>query len=127
MLNVIIIGVLLLAVTAAAVRAGCSWRRLVVSVVVLEVLGFALLGLPGAVFLETLQPVMERAGARPMSADGAWPAAILMSFVWPAALVPAYLAVRSLHVKGLQRGLVLFAVLLPASLIIGTLVYVIVA
>ena len=127
MLNVSIIAILLLAVTGAAVQARFSRRRLIVSVVALEVLGFALLGLPGAVFLETLQPVMERAGARPMSPDGAWPAAILMSLVWPATLVPAYLAARSVQMKDLPRGLVVIAVLLPMSLIVGVLVYVIAA
>src|SRR5262245_5540861 len=92
MLSVSIVALLLLAVTGVAVRGAFSRRSLIATVVVLEVLGLALLGLPGAAFLETLQPVMQR----PISADGAWPAAILMSVVWPVAVAVAYLAARSL-------------------------------
>lgn len=125
MLSVSVVALLLLAVTGAAVRARFSRRSLIISVVVLEVLGLVLLGLPGAAFLEMLQPVMQRLGLRPISADGAWPAAIMMSVVWPVALVPAYLVGRSVRVSDRQRGLVAFAVLLLMCLLVGVLVYVI--
>ena len=124
MLSVSVVTVLLLAVTGAAVWARFSRRSLIVSVVVLEILGLALLGLPGAAFLETLQPVMQRFGMPAISADGAWPAAILMSFVWPAAVAPAYLVARSVQVSNGQRGLVAFAVLLLTCLPVGVLIYV---
>ncbi len=81
-----------------------------------------LLGLPGAAFLETLQPLMERAGRGPISSDAAWPAAIVMSAVWPVALLPAYRAARAVSGK-LQRGVVALAVLAIASVAIGVLVY----
>ena len=91
MLSLSVVTLLLLAVTGAAVRAKFSRRSLIASIGVLEVLGLVLLGLPGAAFLETLQPVMQRLGRGPISADGAWPAAIMMSLVWPFAVAPAYL------------------------------------
>ncbi len=125
MLSVSVVTLLLVAVTGAAVWAKFSWRSLMASVGVLEVLGLALLGLPGAAFLETLQPVMQRLGLPPISADGAWPAAILMSAVWPVAVAPAYLVARSVQLSDRLRGLVAFAVLLPTSLLIGVLVYVV--
>ena len=123
MLSVSVVAILFLAVTGAAVWARFSWRSLIVSVAVLEILGLALLGLPGAAFLETLQPVMQRLGQRPISADGAWPAAILMSLVWPLALAPAYLVARSVHSSDRQRGLVALAVLLTICTIVSVLVY----
>ena len=125
MLSVSVVTLLLLVVTGAAVRAKFSWWSLFLSVGVLEVLGLALLGLPGAAFLETLEPIMQRLGRRPISADGAWPAAIMMSAVWPAALAPAYLLARSVRFGNRQRGLVALAVLLPVCLLIGVLVYVV--
>jgi hypothetical protein len=127
MLSVSIIALLLLAVTGAAVRAKFSRWSLIVSVAVLEVLGLVLLGLPGAAFLEALQPVMQRLGQRPMSADGAWPAAIVMSLVWPVAVAPAYLVARAVQLSNRQRGVVAFAVLLPMCLLIGGLIYVVMA
>ena len=127
MLSVSIVTLLLLAVTGAAIRAKFSWWSLIVVVGVLEVLGLALLGLPGAAFLETLQPVMQRLGRPPISADGAWPAAIMMSLVWPVVVVPAYLVARSMQSSNRQRGLVAFAVLLPISFLVGALIYVVMA
>jgi hypothetical protein len=127
MLSPSIVAVLLLAVTGAAVRARFSWRSLWISVGVLEVVGLVLLGLPGAAFLETLQPLMQRAGRPPISADGAWPAAILMSVVWPVALVPAYLLARSIRSGNWQRGLAALAVVTAISLLVGVVVYVVAA
>jgi hypothetical protein len=123
MLSPGIVVVLLVGVTAAAVWAGFSRRSLFVSAGVLEVLGLVLLGLPGAAFLETLQPVMERAGRGSISADGAWPAAIVMSVAWPAALFPAYFAARSLGLDQLARGGAALTVLALVSALIGVLVY----
>ena len=127
MLSLSVVTLLLLAVTGAAVRAKFSRRSLIASIGVLEVLGLVLLGLPGAAFLETLQPVMQRLGRGPISADGAWPAAIMMSLVWPVALAPAYLVARSVQLSDRQRGVVAFAVLLPMCLLISVLVYVVMA
>ena len=123
MLSPGIVSLLLVAVTAAAVWAKFSWRSLIVSVVVLEVVGVGLLGLPGGAFLETLEPVMRRVGVDPISADGAWPSAILMSVVWPVALAPAYPAARPVQLSNGVRGLVALAVLATTSLLIGALVY----
>jgi len=58
-----------------------------------------------------------------MSADGAWPAAIVMSAVWPVALAPAYLAARAVRSGNPQRGLVALAVLVLACFLFGVLVY----
>lgn len=123
MLSPSVVTVLLLGVTGAAVWARFSWRSLFVSLGVLEVLGLVLLGLPGAAFLETLEPLMQRLGFGPISGDGAWPAAIVMSAVWPIALAPAYLAARSVRVGNAQRGLVALAVLVGLCFLIGVLVY----
>ena len=123
MLGPSVVIVLLLGVAGTAVWARFSWRSLFVSAGVLEVLGLVLLGLPGAAFLETLEPLMQRVGRGSISGDGAWPAAIVMSAVWPLALVPAYLAARSVRVGNPQRGLVALAVLVVLSFLMGVLVY----
>jgi hypothetical protein len=123
MLSPSVVTVLLLGVAGAAVWARFSWRSLVVSVGVLEVLGLVLLGLPGAVFLETLEPLMQGVGRGPISGDGAWPAAIVMSAVWPVALAPAYLVARSVRVGNPQRGLVALAVLVVLCVLMGGLIY----
>ena len=123
MLSLSIVTILLLVVSGAAMWARFSWRSLFILVGILEVLGVVLLGLPGAAFLESLEPVMQRAGRGPISADGAWPAAIVMSLVWPFALAPAYLAARSVRLGNQQRGWVALAVLVPACVLIGFLVY----
>jgi hypothetical protein len=123
MLSLSVVTVLLLAVTLAAMRARFSWRSLFVSIGVLEVLGLVLLGLPGAAFLETLQPLMQQIGRGPISGDGAWPAAILMSAVWPLALAPAYLAARSVRLGNPQRGLVALTVLVILCAVVGVLAY----
>ncbi len=127
MLSLSVVTLLLLAVTGAAVRARFSWWSLIVSVGVLEVLGLVLLGLPGGAFLETLEPVMQRVGLRAISADGAWPAAIMMSVVWPVGVAPAYLVARSVPLSDRQRGLVAFAVLLPMCGLLGALTYMVAA
>ena len=80
-------------------------------------------GLPGAAFLETLEPMMRRVGRGPISGDGAWPAAIMMSMIWPVALAPAYLVARSVPLGNRRRGLVALAVLLTTCVLIGVLVY----
>ena len=123
MLSPSIVTVLLLGVAGAAVWSRFSWRSFFVSVGVLEVLGLVLLGLPGAAFLETLEPLMQRAGRGPISGDGAWPAAILMSAVWPLALAPAYLVARSVPAGNPQRGWLALGVLVVLCFLIGALVY----
>jgi len=123
MLSPSVVTVLLLGVAGAAVWARFSWRSLFVSAAVLEVLGLVLLGLPGAAFLETLEPLMQRAGRGPISGEGAWPAAIVMSALWPVALAPAYLAARSVRCGNPQRGLVALAVLVVLCFLMGVLVY----
>ena len=123
MLSVSAVILLLVVVTGAAVWAKFSWRSLFLSAGVLEVLGLVLLGLPGGAFLETIEPVMQRVGRPPISADGAWPAAIVMSLLWPVALAPAYLVARSVRVGNGPRGMVALAVLLPTCFLIGVLVY----
>src|SRR5262245_31939832 len=123
MLTLSVVTLMILAVTGAAVRARFSWRSLLLSAGVLEVLGFVLLGLPGAAFLETLEPIMQRFGRGPITGDAAWPAAIMMSMIWPVGLAPAYLAARSVPLGNRQRGLVALAVLLAMCALIAFLVY----
>lgn len=94
---------------------------------VLEALGLLLLGIPGAAFLETLAPVMQRSGFPPISPDGAWPSAIAMSAAWPTALVPAYAAATRISSGNLQRGCVAFFVLAVTSLLIGVPIYYLIA
>ena len=127
MLSLSVVMLLLLGATGVAVRAKFSRRSLFASVGVLEALGVLLLGLPGGAFLETLEPVMERMGAGPMSPDGAWPAAIMMSVLWPVALAPAYLVGRSVHLSDWQRGLVTLAVLMPTCALLGAVTYMVAA
>lgn len=115
--------VLLLGATGAAVWARFSWRSLFLVAGVLEVLGLFLLGLPGAAFLETVAPVMQRLGRGPIAGDGAWPAAILMSLLWPLALAPAYLVARSVRAGRAQQGLVALVVLAVVSVLLSALVY----
>lgn len=123
MLSISLVAVLLFAVTGAAVWAGFSRRSLLLSIGVLAGLGLVLLGLPGAAFLETLEPLMKRLGRGAISADGAWPAAIVMSLVWPAALVPAYYGARAVRGGHGVRGLAALAILGFASAAIGVAVY----
>jgi hypothetical protein len=122
MLSPSIVTILLVVVTGAAVRAGFSWRSLLITGGVLEVSGLLLLGLPGAAFLETLEPIMQRAGQGPITGDAAWPAAILMSALWPVALAPAYFAARSVRGNA-QRGLLALGVLAAICALMGVLVY----
>ena len=123
MLEVSIVIVLLAAATAAGVRTRFSWWSLAISIGALEVLGFVLLGLPGAAFLEAIAPVMQGMGRPPITGDAAWPAAIIMSLAWPLALAPAYAVARSVPLGNGQRGLVALAVLVALCFLIGMLVY----
>ena len=123
MLEVGIVIVLLAAAIAVAVRARFSWWSLAISVGVLEVVGFVLLGLPGAAFLEAMAPIMKGMGRPPITGDAAWPAAIMMSAAWPVALAPAYAVARSVPLGNGQRGLVALAVLIALCFLIGMLVY----
>jgi hypothetical protein len=123
MLGVSFVVFLVVAATGAAVWARFSWRSLCLAAGALELLGFVLLGLPGAAFLEAIQPLMQRLGYPTLSGDAAWPAAILMSLLWPVALVPAYIAGRSLHAGNGLRGLLALAVLVLTCLVVGFLVY----
>ena len=75
-------------------------RGLIVTVgiaVAIAVLGVVpLVGIPGAVVYELSAPWVRLflgAGYEDLG-DGAWPAAILMTLVWPSSLVLAYVAVR---------------------------------
>ena len=70
-------------------------RGMIVTAVVAAVLavgGMALLGIPGALVYGISLPVVQLLmGARYAGlGDGAWPAAILVTLVWPASLVVAY-------------------------------------
>jgi hypothetical protein len=122
-LELTVVFVLLAAAIGVAVRARFSWWSLAISIGVLEVLGFVLLGLPGAAFLEAMAPVMRGMGRLPVTGDAAWPAAIMMSLAWPLALAPAYVVARSVPLGNGQRGLVAFAVLVAMSFLIGMLIY----
>ena len=123
MLEVSVVIVLIAAAIGVAVRARFSWWSLAISIGVLEVLGFVLLGLPGAAFLEAIAPVMQGMGRPPITGDAAWPAAIMMSLAWPFALGPAYAVARSVPLGNGQRGLVALAVLVSLSFLLGMLLY----
>ena len=69
------------------------------------VLGFVLLGLPGALLMEAAKPLMVRLfgpGAAHLG-DRAWPAAILISLGWPLAIAPAWLGLARLGVSAPLR------------------------
>ena len=123
MLEISVVIVLLAAAIGAAIRARFSWWWLAISIGALEVLGFVLLGLPGAAFLEAIAPVMRGMGRPPITGDAAWPAAIVMSLAWPVALAPAYAVARSIPLGNGQRGLVALAVLVALCFLLGMLVY----
>ena len=123
MLEVSVVIVLLAAAIGVAVRTRFSWWSLAISIGVLEVIGFVLLGIPGAAFLEAIAPVMQRLGRPPITGDAAWPAAIMMSAAWPLALAPAYAVARAVPLGNGQRGLVALAVLVGLCFLIGVLVY----
>jgi len=115
--------VLLAAATGVAVRFRFSWWSLAISIGAFEVLGFVLLGLPGAAFLEAIAPVMQGMGRLPITGDAGWPAAIMMSLAWPLTLAPAYAAARSVPLGNGQRGVVALAVLVALCFLIGMLIY----
>lgn len=123
MLEVSVVIVLLAAAIGVAVRARFSWWSLGISIGVLEVLGFVLLGIPGAAFLEAIAPVMQRMGRPPITGDAGWPAAIMMSAAWPLALAPAYALARSVPLGSGQRGLVALAMLVALCFLIALLIY----
>ena len=123
MLEVSVVIVLLAAAIGVAVRFRFSWWSVTISIGVFEVLGFVLLGLPGAAFLEALAPVMQRMGYSRITGDAAWPAAIMMSLAWPLGLVPAYAVARSVRLGNTQRGLVAFALLVVLCFLTSMLVY----
>jgi hypothetical protein len=114
---------LLASAIGVAVSRRFSWWSLAISIGILEVLGFVLLGLPGAAFLETLAPVMQIIGYPRITGDAAWPAAIAMSLAWPVALAPAYAVARSTALGNKQRGFVALAVLVALCFLIGMLAY----
>ena len=122
-LEIGVVVVLIAAAIGVAVRAKFSWWSLAISVGVLEVLGFVLLGLPGAAFLEAIAPVMRSMGRPPITGDAAWPAAIMMSLAWPVALAPAYAVARSVRLGNGQRGLVALVVLVALCFLLGFVIY----
>jgi hypothetical protein len=72
------------------------WRTMVFTVIGLEILGWILLGIPGAIFLEPTEALMVQLGKSPMSADSAWRLAIVYSFLIPLGLIPTWLVMRSI-------------------------------
>ncbi len=107
-------------------RAGRERRRgLLVTVgiaVAIAVVGVVpLMGIPGAVVYELSAPwvrLLLGAGYRELG-DGAWPAAILITLVWPSSLVLAYVAVRG-PLRGRSRWLRAAAwVLIPYTVGVG--------
>ena len=123
MLETGIVTVLIAAAIGAAVRGRFSWWWLAISIGVLEILGFVLLGLPGAAFLEAIAPVMRVMGRPSITGDAAWPAAIMMSLAWPLGLAPAYAVARAVPIGNGQRGLVALGVLVALCFLIALLIY----
>jgi uncharacterized membrane protein YhaH (DUF805 family) len=91
-------------------------RGMIITAIVAGVLaigGVGLLGIPGAIIYGISLPFVQlMMGARFADlGDGAWPAAILITLVWPASLVIAYaIANGPLRVRG--RGVRWMALLL---------------
>jgi hypothetical protein len=84
-----------------------------IAAAVLAVGGMALLGIPGAVIYGISLPFVQLLmGARFTElGDGAWPAAILITLVWPASLVIAY-AVANGPLRRRARGVRWLALIL---------------
>jgi hypothetical protein len=79
-------------------------------------LGFVLLGLPGALVLEGAKlPLIPIWGDRVTDwpkGDAAWPVCILLAFVWPLGIVPAYrIAIRAHRRVGLPTLVIVLALL----------------
>jgi uncharacterized membrane protein YhaH (DUF805 family) len=91
-------------------------RGMIITVIVAAVLaigGMGLLGIPGALIYGVSLPFVQLLmGARYTElGDGMWPAAILITLVWPASLVIAY-AVANGPLRGRGRGARWLALLL---------------
>ena len=101
------------------------WLSLVLTMLGLLVLGFAFLGLPGALFLDLVEPVMVRLGGPAVPADSAWPMAIMMSLLLPLALAPAWWVTRGFYTPAsfTVRLLVFAGVFFALSYLTGALVY----
>ncbi|HEX6038821.1 hypothetical protein [Longimicrobium sp.] len=83
-------------------------RGMIITAIVAFVLalgGMALLGIPGAIIYGISAPFVQLLmGARYADlGDGAWPAAIFITLIWPASLVVAY-AVANGPLRGRGRG-----------------------
>jgi len=87
----------------------------------LGLVGMLLMGIPGAVLYELAAPWVRLAlgeGYRDLG-DGAWPAAIFISLVWPSSLVLAYAASYG-PLRGASRWVRLLAwVLIPYGLAVA--------
>jgi hypothetical protein len=67
------------------------------------VAGILLLGLPGALIYQGLALVAPHGAFRELRADSAWPAALLLSILWPWGLLLAYVLTPGRRTSG--RGL----------------------
>ncbi len=112
MLELVVLLVVLLVVVLVpsliVVRFRYHWLGLILTMLGFEMLGFALLGLPGAAFVEPTEAVMTRLGKNPIPADGAWGTAILVTLLLPLALVPAWLLTRRSPARGFWSRVIVF-------------------
>ena len=103
------------------------WLSLVLTMLGFLVLGFASLGLPGALFSDLVEPVMVRLGKPAVPADSAWPTAIILTLVLPLALVPAWFVTRGFFTTSsfAARLFVFAGVFFVLSYLIGVVAYLI--
>ena len=90
----------------------------------LAVLGMALLGLPGAMWLAVSAPVIEMIwGRMQVPADAGWPLAIMVTQVWPVALVLAYVGVSLARLRGTRLAVAMVAGTFVGAVVLTVLVF----
>jgi hypothetical protein len=106
------------------VRFKLNWLSLVATMIGFVILGFALLGIPGALFLQLTQVPLTRLGRSPIPADAAWPIALYLTLLLPLALVPACLVTRTRQTKSFWSQVLIFSsIFLLCAFIITIFVY----
>jgi hypothetical protein len=96
-LAVVVLGRVLVGRVAPGGSRNRTWIAAGSATLALLVLGFVLVGLPGAVLFELATwPVLGRDGSDDLKLDTAWPVAIMLSFLVPLLVPPAtWLVVRA--------------------------------
>lgn len=79
-----------------------------------------LLGIPGALWLEVASPVAGLFTDARMAGDAAWPAAIIVTFLWPWFLPAAYLLAMAVLPRGRGRWVLTVAVTALGAVALAT-------